>query len=36
MGLKLNIEKRFFGDTETECLGLWVIKDIGIPLVSKV
>ena len=34
-GLKENIEKSFFGRTETKCIGLWVIKNVIIPLLYK-
>ena len=30
--LKVNIEKSFFGCTETKCLGIWVSKNVGRPL----
>ena len=35
-GLKLNTEKSFFGQTETEYLGLWVSNNVVRPLSSKV
>ena len=35
-GLKLNAEKSFFGRTETEYLGFWVINNGIIPLSYKV
>ena len=35
-GLKVNLEKYFFGRTETEYRGFWVINNQVIPLLSKV
>ena len=34
--LKLNVQNYFWGRTETECLGLWIINDAIRPLASKV
>ena len=35
-GLKCNIEKSFFGQTEMEYLGFWVTRDGAKPIIRKI